>query len=138
MSFAVVTYAEPHFSGVDALWREAFPHDAPRNHAAAAIPKKLAAQPELFLVAVEAGQVIGSVMAGYDGYRGWLNRVAVLRSHQRHGVGAALVRETEIRLKALGCTKINLQIRGANEKVAGFYRALGYDVEDRISMGKDT
>ncbi len=138
MSFAVVTYAEQHFSGVDALWREAFPHDAPRNRAAAAIPKKLAAQPELFLVAVEEERVIGSVMAGYDGYRGWLNRVAVLTSHQRRGVGAALVRETEIRLKALGCTKINLQIRGANEKVAGFYRALGYDVEDRISMGKDT
>ena len=136
MSFVVMTYAERHFGGVDTLWREAFPHDAPRNHAAAAIPKKLVAQPELFLVAVEGGRVIGSVMAGYDGYRGWLNRVAVLKSNQRRGVGAALIRETEARLRALGCSKINLQIRAGNEAVAGFYRHLGYDIEERISMAK--
>jgi ribosomal protein S18 acetylase RimI-like enzyme len=75
-------------------------------------------------------------MAGYDGYRGWLNRVAVLVSHQRRGVGAALVDEAEVRLKALGCSKINLQVSFSNEKVAGFYRTLGYEDEERISMGK--
>lgn len=138
MSFVIATYAERHLDGVDALWREAFPHDAPRNFAANAIAKKIAVQTELFVVAVEDDKVIGSVLAGYDGYRGWLNRVAVLKTHQRRGIGAALVREIENRLKALGCGKINLQIRGDNDVVAGFYRALGYKIEDRISMGKDT
>jgi ribosomal protein S18 acetylase RimI-like enzyme len=136
MRIAITTYAPSHFDGVDALWREAFPSDAPRNGAAAAIPKKLLTQPELFLVALEEGQIIGSIMAGYDGYRGWLNRVAVLVSHQRRGVGAALVGEAEVRLKALGCSKINLQVSSSNEKVAGFYRTLGYEDEERISMGK--
>lgn len=137
MSFAIVTYAARHLDGLDALWSEAFAHDAPRNRAAAAIAEKRGARPELMLVAEEGGRVIGSVMAGYDGYRGWLYRVAVLQSHQRRGVGAALVREAEARLSALGCSKINLQIRGGNDAVAGFYRRLGYAVEERISMGKD-
>lgn len=132
----IATYAAHHFAGVDALWRQAFPRDAPRNEAAAVIPVKLAIQPELFLVALEKGTVVGSVVAGFDGYRGWLNRVAVLETHRRQGIGEALVREAERRLLAMGCRKINLQIRGDNNAVAGFYRRLGYDVEDRISMGK--
>jgi GNAT superfamily N-acetyltransferase len=138
MTLSVLTYRDIHFSGVEVLWREAFPHDLARNFAANAIPKKVAIQPDLFIVAVEGDQVIGSVLAGYDGYRGWLNRVAVLKSHQRNGVGAALIREIETRLKALGCAKINLQILGSNENVADFYRVIGYAVEDRISMGKAT
>ena len=133
----ILLYASNHFEGVDALWRQAFPHDAPRNQAGAAVPIKLAVQPDLFLVAVEKDLVVGSIMAGFDGYRGWLNRVAVLQTHRGKGIGASLVREAERRLRAMGCVKINLQIRGGNDAVAGFYKRLGYDVEDRISMGKD-
>jgi ribosomal protein S18 acetylase RimI-like enzyme len=60
----------------------------------------------------------------------------VLKTHQRRGVGTALVREAERRLLELGCVKINLQIQGANASVAEFYRRLGYEVEERVSMGK--
>lgn len=132
----IVPYRSCHFDGVDRLWRQAFPHDAPRNRAAAAIPLKLAVQSDLFLVALENGEVTGSIMAGFDGYRGWLNRVAVFQTHRGKGIGEALVREAERRLLAMGCQKINLQILGGNDAVAGFYRRLGYEVEDRISMGK--
>ena len=137
MTLAITEYRDSHFAGMEVLWREAFPHDAPRNRAAAVLAEKRGAQPELMLVAEEDGRVIGSVLAGYDGYRGSLYRVAVLQSHQRGGVGAALVREAEARLRALGCRKINLQIRGSNAAVAGFYARLGYEVEERISMGKE-
>lgn len=51
-------------------------------------------------------------------------------------IGTLLVWEAEKRLQALGCTKINLQIRASNSAVAEFYEALGYDVEDRLSLGK--
>lgn len=68
--FRIATYADRHFDGVDALWREAFPNDSPWNSASVAIPEKLRVQPELFLVAVAEDDVIGSVMAGYDGHRG--------------------------------------------------------------------
>ena len=80
--------------------------------------------------------LIGTAMAGYDGHRGWLYAVAVLQSHQRHGIGTTLVREAETRLSAMGCNKINLQVRQSNTAVIAFYRSLGYEVEERVSMGK--
>ena len=136
MSVEVITYRDTHLMGVRALWKEAFPDDAPRNWADVAIPAKLLIQPELLIVAVENNMVIGSMMAGYDGHRGWLNSVAVLKSRRRRGVGSALVFEAEKRLRSLGCMKINLQIRMSNTAVAEFYRRLGYRVEERMSMGK--
>jgi ribosomal protein S18 acetylase RimI-like enzyme len=132
----ILTYADSYFEGVDALWREAFPNDPPWNRAEAAIPAKLAVQPDLLLVAITDGRVVGSAMAGYDGHRGWLYGVAVFKEFQRQGVGRALVREAERRLAALGCGKINLQIRVSNRGVADFYARLGYSIEDRITMGK--
>jgi len=64
----VATYGDEHFSGVNALWMEAFPDDTPWNAAATAIPEKLRFQPELMLVALDGSQVVGSVMAGYEGH----------------------------------------------------------------------
>ena len=133
---SIVAYQESHFDGVSLLWREAFPDDPPWNGAEVAIPAKLKVQPDLFLVALDRGVVVGSIMAGYDGHRGWLYAVAVLRSVQRRGLGTALVREAENRLVAIGCKKINLQLRSSNTAVAKFYQSLGYAVEERVSMGK--
>lgn len=132
----ITPYKESHFAGVDALWRDAFPDDKPWNVAAVAIPEKLKHQPDLLLVALEGALVAGSVMAGYDGHRGWISRIAVLRSHSRRGIGQALIAEAEKRLQMLGCTKINLQVVASNAAVLGFYRRLGYEVEERISMSK--
>ena len=136
MSIVIEPCSKDDLAGIDALWREAFAGDEPRHRANIAVPAKLAFQPDLFLVAREEGRVIGSIIAGYDGYRGHINRVAVLKAYRGQGVGAALVHAAEARLHALGCTKINLQIRAANHAVAHFYRGLGYAIEDRISMGK--
>src|SRR5579864_8416124 len=111
MDAQIVTYSDRHFEGVAALWREAFPDDPSWNAAEIAIPAKLVMQPDLLLVALTEDRVIGSVMAGYDGHRGWLYSVAVSKRFQRQGIGRALVREAELRLIALGARKINLQIR---------------------------
>jgi ribosomal protein S18 acetylase RimI-like enzyme len=132
----ITTYGSEHFPGVDALWRDAFPNDSPWNVAAVAIPEKIKTQPNLLLVAVQGQLVVGSVMAGYEGHRGWISRIAVLRSHQRKGIGQALIAEAEKRLERLGCIKINLQVVSSNSSVVGFYRRLGYAVEERISMSK--
>jgi ribosomal protein S18 acetylase RimI-like enzyme len=51
-------------------------------------------------------------------------------------LGTALMAEIETALRARGCAKINLQIRSSNEAAAGFYRALGYSLDDVFSMGK--
>lgn len=132
----IVAYSQAYFSGVEALWEQVFPEDPSYNRAAIAIPAKLHIQPELFLIAVERGCVLGTVMAGYDGHRGWLYAVAVSPRARRRGLGSALVRSAEKRLLALGCRKINLQIRAGNEAVAAFYEQLGYGCEERVSMGK--
>jgi ribosomal protein S18 acetylase RimI-like enzyme len=135
-AFSIDRYRAEHFADVAVLWREAFPDDPPWNAAEIAIPAKLAVQPELFFVALDGGQAVGSIMAGYDGHRGWLYAVAVRVSHRRRRIGAALVRAAEERLHALGCRKINLQVRATNRAVVEFYEGLGYAVEERVSLGK--
>jgi ribosomal protein S18 acetylase RimI-like enzyme len=121
---------------VVALWREVFPGEGGHNEPARAIRDKLAYQRELFFVAVVDGAVAGTVMAGYDGHRGWIYRLAVDPRHQRHGLGAALIRHAEAHLIALGCPKINLQVLATNAGVVAFYEKMGYRVEERVSMGK--
>jgi len=133
----IMTYEDKHFAGVDTLWREAFPNDGPWNAAAVAIPAKVGFQPDLFLVAVgDGGQVVGSVMAGYEGHRGWISRIAVLISQRGNGIGHRLLAEAEKRLTALGCVKLNLQVVEENSVTVGFYEKSGYRVEPRISMSK--
>ncbi|MGE1153415.1 GNAT family acetyltransferase [Pseudomonas kitaguniensis] len=125
-----------HRAQVVALWEEAFGYDTAHNLPSLAIDKKLAVNDGLFFVATDKKAVIGTVLAGYDGHRGWLYSVAVHADYRRHGLGASLVRHAEQALTALGCMKINLQITGGNDAVVGFYEALGYAVEPRISLGK--
>ncbi|PBC04500.1 GNAT family acetyltransferase [Mesorhizobium sp. WSM3860] len=133
---SIIQYGERHFDGTDALWREAFPNGAPWNAARISIAEKLRFQPNLLLVAIEADQVVGSIMAGYDGHRGWISRIAVLQSHRQKGIGEALIQDAERRLASLGCVKINLQVVVSNSAVLGFYRKCGYKVEERVSMSK--
>jgi ribosomal protein S18 acetylase RimI-like enzyme len=76
-------------------------------------------------------------MVGYDGHRGWLYRVAVAPAARRRGVGTRLVRAAELELTALGCAKINLQLHSHNAEGEAFWRALGYQIEPRLSLGKD-
>ncbi len=129
-------FAPGDLDGLDALWRTCFPDDPPRNAARLSVPEKLRIDPGSVLVAQADGRIVGSIMHGYDGHRGWLWGVAVAPSHRRQGLGAALVRAAEAQLAARGCTKVNLQIREGNAAVAAFYERLGYAVEPRISMGK--
>ncbi len=129
-------YKEADFDGLDALWREAFPNDPPRNRADASVPAKLAMRDDLLFVAVEQARVVGSIMAGYDGHRGWLYSVAVRQDAKRRGIGTALVQTAEAALSKLGCSKINLQVRSTNAAVIDFYKGLGFSVEEHISMGR--
>jgi ribosomal protein S18 acetylase RimI-like enzyme len=130
------TYRRDDGREVSALWSEVFPNDPPHNAAAVAIPRKLAVQPELFFVAEEDGHVAGTIMAGYDGHRGWLYAVAVSPRLRRRGIGTALVQHAVSALAALGCLKVNLQVRAGNDSAVAFYRKLGFAVEERVSMGK--
>ncbi len=121
---------------VIALWNEVLPDAAPHNDPATAIRKKVAVERDLFLVAEVDGAVVGTVMGGYDGHRGWIYAVAVDSRHRHRGIGTALIRRLEAALSESGCLKVNLQIRASNGEVIAFYERLGYVVEERVSMGK--
>jgi len=132
----IVIYSEAHEVAVITLWREIFGYTAPHNDPAFAIRQKLQVQPELFLVAMDGDQLVGTVMGGYDGHRGWIYSLAVRGEHQRKGIGTLLVRAVEQALKEGGCPKVNLQVLATNAAVVEFYKRLGYAVEERVTMGK--
>ena len=123
-------------SQVIELWRAVFGYEAAHNDPSLSIAKKLANKDDLFFVATDGLSVIGTVMAGYDGHRGWLYAVAVHPERRRSGLGDRLVQAAEDALNALGCMKVNLQLLASNEATADFYKSLGYTVEPRVSMGK--
>jgi ribosomal protein S18 acetylase RimI-like enzyme len=122
-------------AAVIALW-ERCGLTRPWNDARKDVTRKLTVQPELFLVGTRDAVIIASVMAGYDGHRGWINYLAVEPSLQKQGLGRLLMSEAEQRLRALGCPKINLQVRAANHDVLAFYARLGYLDDAVVSLGK--
>lgn len=108
----------------------------PQNNPQRDISLKLQVQPELFLVGLVASEVVATIMAGYEGHRGWLNYLAVAPELQRQGVGRRMVEAATARLEAMGCPKINLQIRASNTAVIEFYKRIGFTMENVVSMGK--
>lgn len=122
-------------AAVVALWercRLTRPWNDPRKD----IARKLEVQPELFLVGEIGGAVVASVMAGYEGHRGWVNYLAVAAEHQGRGLGRKLMREVEARLLERGCPKINMQVRSSNTDAIAFYRHLGYTQDESVALGK--
>jgi ribosomal protein S18 acetylase RimI-like enzyme len=122
-------------AAVIALW-EACNLVRPQNDPRKDIARKLRVNPEWFLIAESAGRIVGAVMAGYEGHRGWINYLAVDPGCRRAGVGRALMAEAERLLRAAGCPKINLQVRPGNAAVIAFYERIGFGLEGAISLGK--
>ena len=135
MTMVIRTFTKADEAAVVALWRAAG-LTRPWNDPHADIARKQTVQPELFLVGELGGEIIASAMAGYDGHRGSVYYVAVSPDHQRRGHARALMAEVEIRLKALGCPKLNLMVRHDNSAAMGFYERLGYDTQAVATLGK--
>ena len=128
-------YAAGDETAVIELWekcRLTRPWNDPRKD----IARKLAVQPELFLVGVLGDALVAPVMAGYEGHRGWVNYLAVSPEHQRKGLGKTLMREVEKRLMERGCPKLNVQVRASNSEALQFYRRLGYAQDEAVALGK--
>ena len=91
---------------------------------------------DLFLVALVGEELVGTIMGGYDGHRGWVNYLAVASAWRRHGLGERLMREVELRLLECGCAKLNLQVRSDNHEAIRFYESVGYSIDAVTSFGK--
>jgi ribosomal protein S18 acetylase RimI-like enzyme len=98
---------------------------------------KLRRDPDLFLVGEQDHTIVGTVIGGWDGRRGWIYHLAVKPEHQRKGIGADLVHEVEKRLIAKGAKKVNAQVYKWNERSSQFFKAIGYEAQpDLMMIGK--
>jgi ribosomal protein S18 acetylase RimI-like enzyme len=143
LPIAIRCFTEADTEAVLALWMQAFPEyrrpDKPHRDPRLSIANKLATQSELFFVATSGDAdcpVVGTVMAGYDGHRGWLYSLAVDPRIRRQGIGTQLVAHAERVLAERGCPKVNLQVLPDKLDVIGFYEALGYRTDPVVSLGK--
>ena len=134
--YTIRTFEPADETGVVALWRLTFPEEPAWNESHALIREKLTTQPELFFVCERDGHIVGTVIAGYDGVRGWVHKVASHPELRGAGIARALMHTAERALAARGCVKLNLQVREGNDRAVGFYDAIGYRIEPRTSMGK--
>ena len=135
MSVTIRPYTSEDQDAVIALW-ESCHLVVPQNDPISDIQTKIHFQPDLFLVATTQDRLIGTVMAGYEGHRGWINYLAVAPALRRQGIARSMMAAAEKKLRALGCPKINLQVRHTNTAVINFYRAIGFGEDDVISLGK--
>lgn len=122
-------------AAIIALW-QACGLTRPWNDPRKDIARKLTVQSDLFLVGELDGDIVATLMGGYDGHRGWINYLAVAPSHQRRNHATALMRAVERKLLEMGCPKINLLIRSDNAAVKAFYDSLGFEQDAVISLGK--
>ena len=141
------TFVAEDTEALVALWRAAgLVH--PVNDPHRDIERKVADSPWGLLVAVDgpfgsaggndltdATAIVGSVMVGYDGHRGWINYLATHPDHRRRGIARALMDAARTLLAERGCPKINLQVRAGNTDAVAFYETLGYADDGVTSFG---
>lgn len=120
---------------VVALW-EAAGLTRPWNDPRADFDLALATATSAVLLAERDGAVCGSVMVGFDGHRGWVYYLAAAPDHRREGIGRSLMLAAEAWLAAIGSPKIQLMVRSDNQEARGFYEALGYALQDVVTIGK--
>jgi ribosomal protein S18 acetylase RimI-like enzyme len=102
------------------------------------IEKKIARDPDLFLVAEIAENIVGSVIGGFDGRRGLLYHLAVAKEFRGQGIGTSLLNEVESRLRAKGCLKCYLMVTPENDEAAQYYEHHGWHLMDYVRLyGKD-
>jgi len=128
-------YKSSDKNSVISLWKYVFNPQKPHNDPEIAIDMKIKQNDGLLFVAEDNNQIIGTIIAGFDGHRGWLYSLALHPQHRRKGIGTQLVKKAIRELKKLGCLKVNLQINSDNAEVVEFYKKNDFLVEDRISMG---
>lgn len=135
LTLSIRPFAERDTDAVVTLWKRCG-LVKPWNDPYKDIQRKLAVSRDLFLVGEYNEQLIATVMGGYEGHRGWINYLAVDPDYQHHGYGRFMMDAVAKKLLALGCPKINLQVRTNNTAVIRFYKKIGYTQDDVVSFGK--
>jgi ribosomal protein S18 acetylase RimI-like enzyme len=133
---AIGILAETEIAAATALW-EAAGLTRPWNDPVADARRALEGPASTLLAARRGGVLVGTVMTGHDGHRGWVYYLAVAADAQHSGIARALMAAAEDWCAALGVPRLNLMVRGGNTGVLGFYERLGYRASDVVVMQKD-
>ncbi len=120
---------------VIALWQECG-LTRPWNDPAQDFARAVGSESSTVLVAESDGGLMGSVMVGDDGHRGWVYYLAVAEGARRTGLGRKLMAAAEDWLRARGCPKIQLMVRDGNAEALGFYAALGLEPQGVVTLGR--
>lgn len=109
----------------------------PWNDPHADLSRALDAENSTVLAAIDAADgLLGTVMVGHDGHRGWVYYLAVDSAERRQGVGRALMAAAESWVRARGVPKLQLMVRGTNTAVVDFYTSLGYADQECVVLGR--
>lgn len=108
----------------------------PWNDPAADFDRALAAPSSAVLGAFEGDALVGTVMVGHDGHRGWVYYLAVSPDRRRAGLGRRLMEEAERWLRQHGVVKLNLMVRRSNRTAIGFYERLGFSNAEVTVMAR--
>ncbi len=125
------------FAAADALWRSTPGMGLdPQMDSEAAIIAYLSRNPGLSMVAValDSGEVIGTVLTGTDGRRGYLMHLAVREEFRHRGIGRALVSRSLDALQAAGINKAHVFVFRSNVSGMAFWRGLGWQGRDDLQM----
>jgi len=127
------------YQPVYALWEQAGPGiHLRRSDELQEIAKKVQRDPDLFLVAEIDGEIVGTVLGGFDGRRGMMYHLAVAPAFRQRGIGAALMEALEVRLRAKGCIRYYLLVTRDNQEAIRFYEHRGWKLLDQLhAYGKD-
>ena len=102
------------------------------------IKKKLLRDPDLFLVAEEDGEIVGTVIGGFDGRRGLIYHLGISSSFRERGFGSRLMNEVETRLRVKGCIRCYLLVTTDNPEAMEFYKKIGWTHMDYVAnFGKN-
>jgi ribosomal protein S18 acetylase RimI-like enzyme len=113
------------------VWRRAETHPSVSD-TAEALRLLIARDPEALVVAEADGELVGTLIAGWDGWRGHMYRLAVVPEHQRRGVARALVEEGERRVRAEGALRFSAVVVDEDVGAVSFWRSAGYARQDEV------
>jgi ribosomal protein S18 acetylase RimI-like enzyme len=132
VSAEIRTATAADIEAVLAVWAEARSAAARTPDEPEAIERLLERDPGALLVAELDGAVVGALIAGWDGWRGNVYRLAVLPSHRRGGIARQLVEAGHERLRAQGARRVTALVGGEEGAAHGLWRALGYQRDEFV------
>jgi N-acetylglutamate synthase len=122
------------YDGVRTLWQSVMPDSLSEADSRDGVRCFLERNPSSSLVAVQGDVIVGAVLGGHDGRRGWIHHLAVAERARRSGIGKKLLTECLKQLGQAGIDKCHVLVFTSNAAGNGFWRAIGATERRELSV----